>query len=209
MITKCNNGHWYDTTVHKSCPHCKQESEKLSIRLEDVEEDDHTISIMEADMSLGEELGDIIGVAAGNMGNAPSGMGDPLAEDDDKTVSFGFFGFSSIQQPVTGWMVCIDGEECGKDFRLHTGKNFLGRSTSMDLVLLEDKKVARERHCSITYDPKGNAFFVSPEGGNTVYVNDTIIDVPMPLQEGDEVTVGTTKMVFIPYCKEGRTWENN
>ena len=94
MITRCNNGHWYDTSASKACPHCKRDSEKLSICLDNVEEDDRTISIAEVDLSLGEELGAIIGGSVNNISNSP---GDLFSnEDGDKTISFGFFGVTSI-----------------------------------------------------------------------------------------------------------------
>ena len=50
MIRRCSKGHWYDTSTNKVCPHCKLESEKLGIGIQDVEEDDRTISI--ADVGL-------------------------------------------------------------------------------------------------------------------------------------------------------------
>ncbi len=33
----------------------------------------------------------------------------------------------------------------------------------MDVVLIDDKTIARNKHASVTYDPKGNAFYVTPE----------------------------------------------
>ncbi|MGN1168339.1 MAG: FHA domain-containing protein [Lachnospiraceae bacterium] len=204
MLTKCNNGHWYDTSVYRACPHCKLESEKLSIRLNDVEEDDRTISIAEADISLGEELGAIIGNKANSFIPTPDSLNG--GADDDKTISFGFFGMMATQ-PVVGWLVCMTGSEKGKDYRLHAGKNFIGRSPNMDVVLVDDKTISRDRHCSVIYDPKGNAFYVTAEKGNLMYLNDQMIDVSDKLKEGDIITIGETKLMFIPFCKEGRIWE--
>ncbi len=208
MIIKCENGHWYDTTVNRSCPHCKRDSEKLGIRLDDIEEDDRTISIAEVDMSLGEELGAIIGDSIRNLPNdIKPGEGDGLSEDDDKTISFGFFDMMNTP-PVVGWVVCLTGTERGKDYRLHSEKNFVGRSTSMDVVLIDDKKIARDKHCSIQYDPKGNAFYLSPENGNLTYMNDQMVDSPVLLKDGDKITIGETTLLFVPFCKEERVWES-
>ena len=201
MIIKCENGHWYDSAVNRSCPHCKRDSEKLSIRLNDVEEDDRTISIAEVDLSLGEELGAIIG------SSLQSSNDNDLSDDGDKTISFGFFDMMNTP-PVVGWLICMNGTEKGKDFRLHSEKNFVGRSTSMDVVLIDDKTIARDKHCSIQYDPKGNAFYVAPENGNITYMNDKMINSPMEIKDGDEITIGETRLVFVPFCKEERTWEN-
>lgn len=203
MITRCNNGHWYDTNTQKSCPICKLESEKLGIRLNDLEEDDKTISITEVDLSLGEELGAIIGNSVNNLTTQPE---EAVSEDGDKTISFGFFGITTIQ-PVTGWLVCLTGDERGKDFRLHSGKNFIGRSSSMDIMLIDDKTIARDKHASVVYDPKGNTFYLSAEDGNTVYLNNEILNSPKKLRDGDEITVGETVLRFVPFCKEDMKWE--
>ena len=55
MAVKCKNGHWYDPNVFRSCPHCKKKNETLSLMVDNVEEDDKTVSIMDADLSLGEQ----------------------------------------------------------------------------------------------------------------------------------------------------------
>ena len=84
----------------------------------------------------------------------------------------------------------------------------MGRSTSMDVVLIDDKSISRDRHCSIVYDPKGNIFFVSAESGNLVYLNGELVSYPKELKDGNMITIGETKLMFIPFCREGRTWEN-
>lgn len=203
MVKKCNNGHWYDATMYSSCPHCKQESEKLSIRLNDLEEDDKTISITEVDLSLGDELGAII---EKSISNAIPQSQENMEEDGDKTISFGFFGITA-EQPVTGWLVCMNGDAKGKDFRLHSGKNFIGRNTSMDVMLIDDKTVARDKHGAIIYDPKGNSFYISAEDGNTVYLNKKLVHEPERLTDGDEILIGETVLRFVPFCKESVRWE--
>lgn len=205
MIKRCNNGHWYDTSVYKMCPHCKKDSEKLGIRFNEIEEDDRTVSFAEAGLSLGEELGAIIGNAEGGI-TIPEL--DSQASDSDKTISFGFFGVGTIQ-PVTGWLVCMNGEERGKDFRLHAGKNFIGRSPSMDVVLVDDKQISRTKHCSVIYDPKGNLFYVSAEAGNLTYLNGQMLTNTEMLEEGDTITIGNTKLIFISFCRGKRRWEED
>lgn len=206
MITKCSNGHWYDTSLNKECPHCRQESERLGIRLNDVEEDDKTVSLTEIDASLGKELGAIMGKSIGGTTEGNNLRNGTEEEDDDKTLAFGFFGITG-NAPVAGWLVCMNGEARGNDYRLHAGRNFIGRSTRMDVVLAEDRTIAREKHGSVTYDPKGNSFYVTGEGGNLMYLNGKLLDTSQKLQEGDIVTVGETTLMFIPFCKEERTWE--
>ncbi len=228
MAVKCKNGHWYDPNMYRNCPHCKRAGEQLRLtRGGDAEEDDRTISIAEVDVSLGEQLEmlgsmgglDVAGeIAAGDsrMFGNPSVFGDGLMSglaegnraeaEDDRTISFGYFGMGE-DRPVTGWLVCTAGGAKGRDFRLHAGKNFVGRSPSMDVVLAEDHGVSRNRHCAITYDPVGNEFYVVPMGGNLAYFNGEMLESVKKLRLGDKVRIGNTLLVFVPYCQEGITWE--
>lgn len=120
----------------------------------------------------------------------------------DRDAVFG----REMERPVTGWMVCTSGEEKGRDFRLHDGRNFIGRSSSMDVVLPSDKRVARERHCSITYDSVGNAFYAVPVGENIAYYNGKILEKVEKLHLGDKLQIGKTILVFVPFCQEGISW---
>ena len=208
MAVKCKNGHWYDPNMHRTCPHCKRASEQLRLTLDDVEEDDKTVSIADVDVSLGEQLEalDILHSTETN-GNQVQAEIKSEQQEEDRTISFGFFGMDSEQPPVTGWLVCIQGAQRGSDFRLHSGKNFLGRSPSMDIVLADDKTVSRDKHCSVVYDPKGNHFYLAPEKGNIVLRNGNMVERAEILQERDTLQLVETILQFIPFCQEDITWE--
>lgn len=208
MVVKCKNGHWYDPNMHRTCPHCKRASEQLRLTLDDVEEDDKTVSIADVDVSLGEQLEalDILHSTETN-GNQVQAEIKSEQQEEDRTISFGFFGMDSEQPPVTGWLVCIQGAQRGSDFRLHSGKNFLGRSPSMDIVLADDKTVSRDKHCSVVYDPKENHFYLAPEKGNIVLRNGNMVERAEILQERDTLQLGETILQFIPFCQEDITWE--
>lgn len=77
----------------------------------------------------------------------------------------------------------------------------------MDVCLIDDKSISRDKHCSVSYDPKGNAFYLSAEGGNTVYLNGILVEEAKRLTDGDEIVIGETGLIFVEYCKEGRTWD--
>lgn len=207
MVTKCKNGHWYDPNVTADCPHCRRNGQKLSLQIDNVEEDDKTVSFADIDLSLDEQIGQVSSIPVMPVSPFPIGASDAgQEEDDDKTVSFGFFGISRVE-PVTGWLVCQNGEERGRDYRLRTGRNFVGRANSMDVCLIDDKNISRDRHCSISYDPKGNAFYLAAEGGNTVYLNGLLVEKAERLNTDDEIMIGNTRLLFVEYCKEGRTWD--
>ena len=48
-----------------------------------------------------------------------------MVDDPDKTMSIN--GTTESVNPVTGWLVCIEGPHYGKDYKIHAGKNFIGR----------------------------------------------------------------------------------
>lgn len=207
MLARCDKGHWYDGSADKECPYCKIENEKQASSSKVGSKEESPVKTGAEDNSLGEELGAIIGNTIGNPSGNFTYTNAPVADiDEDKTVSFGFMGDSDIQ-PVTGWLVCMNGANNGRDYRLHTGRNFIGRSSSADIFLGEDLTVANDKHCSITYDPKVNKFFVAPEDGKRLKRNEEEIDKPSELEEGDLLTIGETELVFVPFCKEDRKWE--
>lgn len=226
-IIKCKSGHFYDDSLyHGKCPHCKAQMELLKTG-NDVVEDDKTVAMSPQNISIMTNVSSA-GEDAPVPENFPIRENSPVKERDkiadimeelfderlsempeeekDKTVSL--FGGTLEVQPVTGWLVCISGKEAGKDYRLHAGKNFVGRSMAMDVSIVGDKAVARNRHCSVVYEPKENTFYISGESGNIVYLNETTVESHTKLREEDVLKIGETELVLVPYCKEGRKWES-
>lgn len=125
-------------------------------------------------------------------------------EDTGKTVGI----FSTTK--VVGWLVCIKGPEKGKDFILGSGRNFIGRSPSMDVSLIGDSSISRENHAVITYNPRGNNFSISyGTGHGIVYLNGMEVLAPMKLESYDQIELGETILSFIPFCTESFQWEEN
>ena len=83
--------------------------------------------------------------------------------DNDKTVAVHVF--ENGIEPVVGWLVCVNGEEKGRDYRLIRGRNCIGRDSDMDVTIRKDQKVTREEHCSVVYDEKSNLTFLVPGNG--------------------------------------------
>ena len=123
---------------------------------------------------------------------------------DEKTV--GIFQKHMKADPVVGWIVCTEGPECGRDYRIHSGRNFIGRSYKMDISVMDDPSITRENHCSIVFDPKHSEFiFVSGEGTKT-YFKDKPLTEPELLNDGDVIGIGDSLFVFIAFCKDERAW---
>ncbi len=133
------------------------------------------------------------------------GTGEAAAADG-KTV--GIFKKKLGIDPVVGWLVAVKGPEKGKDFRLTAEKNFVGRSSSMDISLAGDNSVSRENHAIVSFNPKNATYRLYPgDSRGLVYLNDEEVIMPATLAPYDVIEVGQSKLVFIPLCGEHFTWD--
>lgn len=131
--------------------------------------------------------------------------------DDDKTQSFYSVkrvGKEFSLEPAVGWLVCLKGKNIGRDYRLCTGKNYIGRSESMDVALKGEPTVSRDKHAILLFEPKQSIFLVQPgESKELAYLNDELILQPQVLKNGDIITVGEVDLLFVPLCsKDGFQW---
>ncbi len=129
-------------------------------------------------------------------------------EDDQKTIGI-FSPKSGNIDPVTGWIVALNGEERGKDFRLHAGYNTVGRSFSMDVSLMKDAQITRDKHCQIAYDDRGNQFFLVPGNGTLTYLNGKRVAGAVEIQDNDEIEIGSTRFRFISFCRGDYVWKKD
>lgn len=225
-LTKCSNGHYYDADKYSSCPHCPNDAGQ---------DDDVTVN-MEQTGTMGEatyasmqappaqpaytapaqpmysatepvpEQGKMRTVSLMDAVNVASSSAPPVT-DNDKTV--GYYGGSMGIEPVVGWLVCVEGEMLGKAYELKNGKNFIGRSMSMDVVLEGDPNVSRDRHAIVTYEPKGRVFFAQPgESRELFYMNEQVVLMNMEMHDRDILSIGKTKLMFVPLCGKDFAWED-
>lgn len=148
-------------------------------------------------------------LGAGGVPLPPPMPGQPSgpAPEEGRTVAYNDRMPAGVD-PVVGWLVCVDGPERGRDYRLHAGRNFVGRSPQMHVALTGDATVSREKHCVVVYDPRANVFRVAPgESAALTYRNGESVDVPVPLQPYDRVEIGKTTLLFLPLCSDRFTWD--
>lgn len=152
-------------------------------------------------------------------------------DDDDHTVGFfddEFFGAPSTPAPVAptpvvkaapavnkastpcvGWLVALNGAHIGTDFRLKVGKNFIGRDPHMDIALVGDKSVSRDRQAIVVYEPKEHMYLIQPgEASTLVYKNNEVVLSPVKLAAYDVITVGDVNLVFMPLCNKNFNWSD-
>ena len=198
MIVRCEKGHYYDSSKFNSCPHCSG-STLMGVHSMNQE----TVCIApERNTSSPEDDERTI---AKRPGDADEHTEAFHGGDDEKTM--GIFQSLRSGSPVVGWLVCTQGPERGRDYRLHAGRNFVGRSWKMDVCIVEDRSISRENHASLVFDPKSHIFSLVPGDSVDTCLNGEALTKPLPLLHGDRITLGKSEFRFVPYCTEEVTWE--
>ncbi len=182
-IIQCPNNHYYDDKRNSSCPYCADMNKSISPESFNEQLTSYIVS-NDDDACLTEAYGDCV-------------------ENYEKTISI--FSDDSFNILTVGWIVCISKLSKGMSYVIHSGRNFAGRSSDMDIVLTNDNQIRREKHFSIVYDPKSVNFYVVA-GEGYVYVNDKVVNSEIEIYDGDIIQAGESKYMFIPFCKKGREW---
>ncbi|MDR9856612.1 MULTISPECIES: FHA domain-containing protein [unclassified Paenibacillus] len=132
----------------------------------------------------------------------------PQAADmDEKTMPY--LGETTGIQPVTGWLVCVEGPQMGQDYRIMAEKNFIGRAEEMHIRIIGDNGVSRRNHAVIVYDPKKRNFYLLPgDASGLAYHNNEAVYSPVELNAYDLIQLGRSKFVFVPLCGPHFEWDN-
>lgn len=178
-ITKCEKGHFYDDEKYQKCPHCEADSRKA-------ENNDNELTVA--------RISDTI---------AKKSLAAFVAGNDERTVSI--FSSKDLKSPVVGWLVCISGNEKGRDYRIKSGRNFIGRAHQMDITIADDQQISRDKHCSVVFDPKSIQFSLVP-GSGVAYLNGEKVTEPRSISPYDKISLGQSEFQFVPFCKEGVMW---
>jgi len=111
---------------------------------------------------------------------------------------------------VVGWLVCIAGPDKGRDYRVCSERNTIGRDPSMQICISGDNTISREKHAIISYNPRKNSFLILPgEGRALVYLNDEEVVTPTPLNPYDLIELGHTRLMFIALCGSRFQWDSD
>ena len=210
MQRTCSAGHVYDADQFASCPYCNRNTRAIQ---------------------FGAAGGYIPTAAPGGYGNtaAPGGYDAAIPptggrdatigatvmpeairrrmeqERDNRTV--GEFKRKLGYEPVVGWLVCVEGPEVGKDYRLYGRINTIGRAEDNDVVLAQEHTVSQKNHVRLAYDARHNNYQLIPgDGSNVTYLNDEPLYVPQRLNAYDVLEMGETKLMFIPLCNDRFRW---
>ena len=111
--------------------------------------------------------------------------------------------------PVVGWLVSVEGPDKGRDYRIRTERNFIGRKDNNDIVIKGDDSISREKHAIISFNPRKRSFRLAPgDSRGLIYHNDEEVLTPLELHAYDVLEIGKTKLMFIPFCGEKFSWDS-
>jgi hypothetical protein len=207
QVTKCDEGHFYDKSLNTQCPHCgigplgktkkfgEEEVEPTVKYRAGAEEDEKTRMY-------------------GSGGQPPkphnqrgTQAGSSSGQNSDITV--GMWSIAGID-PVVGWLVCHEGANQGRDYRVRSGYNTIGRDTSSQICIAGDDTIARIEHARIFFDRKTTSFhLIAGSGRSGAYVNDQVVLQSAELKPFDILEIGSTKLIFVPFCGDKFRWDMN
>ncbi|MEG1491514.1 MAG: FHA domain-containing protein [Oscillospiraceae bacterium] len=206
---QCENGHFYDSAKNSACPYCGASANG--------QKDNSSFGFGAPAMpELGERAVNPQQYGgAGHWQNAqqPIYGGNrerTLPANIDMELTIG--GIETQEHrvnPVVGWLICIEGEAKGQDYRLVSGRNFIGRGDNMQVRIKGDNGISRDRHAIVTYDPVENFFVTSPgESNQLFYLNGNVVLHSCRMQVNDILTIGNSKLMLITCCNDRFSWEN-
>ena len=79
----------------------------------------------------------------------------------------------------------------------------------MDICLEGDDRISRNKHAIVVYEPKSRMFIAQPgESRELFYLNDKVVLESKVIKANDVITVGSTKLMFIPCCSDKFNWDS-
>lgn len=221
-IVRCSKGHFYDSEENATCPMCAAEAARNKNPIGNnilpdgiigtsyfddgntpsptlpVDPNGGKVQPYQPTVSAG--LQDTQSNDNGGMGAFPKTMPltPPTFLSEENATTF---------DPVVGWLVCIEGSTKGTDYRIHSQNNYIGRSARMDISIPEDSHISAENSAIIAYDNEDRVFYFGPcSGRNIVRVNGKPALSVEKIEAYDVLTIGTTKLLFVPLCGDRFDW---
>lgn len=184
-MTRCENGHYYDSSKYSTCPSCG-------------------IPDLDIHATVIHQVPPVAASITGQTQKSPA----PARQGAEPGVTVGVLRKTMGIDPVVGWLVCVEGADKGRDYRIRSERNTIGRGAGMDISIQGDETISRDKHAIISFNPRKNSFLLTPgESRGIVYLNGEEVANPMPLTAYDVIELGQTKLLFVPFCGSHFQWE--
>lgn len=227
--TECGHGHIYDSDIYASCPYCNSSQPIINFGAPPAGGpgmgaacgEDRTAPMgggygpaaayaEDKTAPLGGGFGGVPAATAADVTRPPLGYQsakEKRADEDQHTV--GIMQKKLGLEPVVGWLVCVDGKDKGRDYKLWGRINTIGSSERMDVCIRGDQSISKENHARLGYEPKHSSYHLIPaDSKNPIYLNDQVVYTPTQLSPYDVLEFGETKLIFVPLCSARFNWEN-
>lgn len=194
-IVQCKKcGKFYDAAKFKNCPICAEGKAGEEARERRTAALFYGGGIARPDMAVPQ--------SSGEQGRLTERYFDTHKPQPDG-CTIGLYRTRNVN-PVAGWLVCCAGGCRGRFYTIYSGKNEVGTSRSMDVVL-SGENVCAENHACIIFDDRNIDFYIKPQNGS-VSVNGAPVIGQCALQPNDRIKLGGMTFDFIPYCTKSRNW---
>lgn len=118
---------------------------------------------------------------------------------------------AGVSDPVTGWLVVIQGPGLGNSVQIGSGMNVIGRSEEERVALpFGDMQISSKDHVRIIYDDEGRNFMIVPGSGKNVSrLNGQIVAMPMLLPSASVIQLSkNTRVRFVAFCSQEFDWSD-
>lgn len=201
MMQQCPNGHLYDDTKNSTCPYCNATPAPNPMA--------STVPVGSpepAPMGGMDPINPTVPVGAG-AGPMDFPATTPLEPVFSPTVALGENNEGIL--PVTGWLICLEGKKKGEAFAIRGEQTTIGRGAGNNIQLDFDAKISSGANAIIAYDRRNNKFFIyQKENRNNIYVNNSLLLVPVEIHDYDVIEMGETKMILRTLCNEKFVWDD-
>ncbi len=190
-MKRCASGHFFDTGKHTQCPACGVAGLHI----------DETLATAAGSVRHDLDIPTRPREQPSRPGNPPgTGSSEPGVTVAQIKRTLGI-------HPVVGWLVCVEGPDKGRDYRIRSERNFIGRDPGMDICISGDEGISRERHAIISFNPRKCSYLLMPgESHGIIYHNDDDVIGPVELNPYDSIEMAQTKLLFIPFCGPQFMW---
>lgn len=192
---RCEKGHMYDDNRFSVCPHCS-----VDVDLEQITKQ----SYQNLEERAGEYCANINSSLINNPGNiAPQkGASEFSTIEPTEGSTIGAYLFNK-QAPVVAWVICMNNDMRGQDFRLEEGRNIFSNKEDAQICLPNMKDELGGM--AITYASLDDSFHIE-SGESQVSINGEFIDNHALLEGQCVIDIDGYNLIFIPFCESGRNW---
>ncbi len=217
-LKRCSSGHFFNPDRFSTCPYCgggdaaaptvaRAATPRPESTAPGSEPPTQPLRNRPAAPQDDQDTAPIADVEGGVPQTSPGGEASARAGGEDEGLTIGVSGKPRGVDPVVGWLVCVEGPDRGRDFRIHAERNFIGRSPDMDVALTEDRSVSRDRHAILSYDPRTRDFLLAPgEAKGLVYHNGNAVLTPVKINVHDTIELGESILRFVALCGDDFSW---